>query len=221
MDLQSPDSAHYEPTAKSSGWKITKETLSGEPFKPGSSAYLAASLDGEIKESNSVLLTIKAAFLPFPVKKGIIVVTECQVGTTGARFTLEAQEASLKNLTSDVQIDTSYEVSKSSGATVKLEPKVKTKISKAEVEISPGSAESEKSVTKKVVFSSGETLLVGTTIGSDMVRWSLRPHSGEKAVVDYLEGNLEILALGSWADDKLPTFISTVEPRDRVFWSRR
>lgn len=214
MDLQPPNGPGQQPIAMRAPLKVITTTLSGEPFQLSSTAFIAASFHGELQPPGLIKLKVQIAFRPLPVKKGVVVVTECYIGTTGARVLVEATNATLQNLTSDSKVETQHEVAATDGTTAIVSPSVKL----SDAEVSLGSVERAGSTTRKVSFSSGEALLVGTVLGPNAIQWSLRPHSGEKVVAEYLEGNLELLAHATWEGESYPTFLSSVEPRDRRFF---
>lgn len=176
--------------------------------------HMTISLRGELKLPCSIKLTLSSSFLPLRVKRGVVVVTECSIGTTGAHFLLKAKDASLKNLTPDIRISTVHDIEEQSVTNSNLEPSV----SVGEVEVSVGSLSAQKNVSKKVSFSSGEALLQGVILNPHTIQWSLRPHAGIKVIAGYLEGNLELDALGIWNGEKLPDFYCQAEPSDRRFF---
>ena len=60
---------------------------------------LITHVTGEASSVAQLNLTIDASFLTVPIARGMVVQTECHIGTTGGRFELLSQDASVRSIT--------------------------------------------------------------------------------------------------------------------------
>jgi len=204
--------------------EIPRDDVSGleffevTPVEDGLSFANARLIDvdliGELTSSRSTKLTLRATFLPIPIKTGVVVVVECYIGITGAHFLLKANGAGLNNLTPDVHILADHKIEEQVERKRSFSPSVTAK----KIEVSLGSIDAKQNISRQVSFSSGEAILQGVIVKANQIKWSLRPHAGIKFVTGYLEGNLDLVALGSWDGEILPRFYAEAEPSDRRFF---
>jgi hypothetical protein len=190
--------------------RIVTRVLSGQPWDMLAPAFMFAEFTGALRSESSIGLVIRTAFLPLPIKRGTWVVTECYLGTTGARIVLKAENAALSNHSPCVTVETQSKVSHGSS----VETIINLKTPKFGGTDSGMQSKGAATTTSEVAFTSGEALLQVTPVGSTLIQWSLRPHIGLKAIADYLEGQLNLSAVGTWTGS-VPTFLSTVEAHDR------
>ena len=181
----------------------------------GETACLAVAPAASVKSSNAADIQIGVAFLPVPIKKGFVEIREFYIGITGARFRLDSEHAQLADRTPRALLNVQYESSTKSGST--------NQESYATGGKSPIGVKINKSNTvnseRKAKYSHGEYIFEAVELERSVV-WSLRPHLGEKAVAEYLQGNLHITAEATW-ESSLPVILSKAEPTDRRFFDSR
>jgi hypothetical protein len=163
-------------------------------------------------------LTLDASFLTVPIARGFVVKVECHIGTTGARFELIARRATVQSLTDGTSVDASYENDRLTSSSQKLAPSLSSKAPPSELKLELGSSEATTSASRKVTFPGKEQLLAVTHVGDSGVRWSIRPHRGERAVVDYLEGTVRLEALARWTEGRRPHVEITAQTTDIRFF---
>ena len=182
-------------------------------------ACLITHVTGEASSAAQLDVTIDASFLTVPIAQGVVIQTECHVGTTGARFELLSQEASVRSVTQPTDIATAYENKKEWSAGGSLAPTVSAKTQGASLELSGVATTSATTDSRAVAYAGREPLLAVTTVGESGIRWSLRSHRGERAVADYLEGTLTLSAAASWTISCEPALVVTAQPTDIRFFS--
>lgn len=175
-------------------------------------------VSGVFASATDLDVAIRLCFLPQPISRGIIVHTECNIATTGARIEVLAIGAKVKAKTGPSRIPTKYELTEQPKVGIKFAPSVKfeTKGHKAELQLGEASTETLSSATSST--ESAEDVLAVTHVSDNRLRWSLRPHRGKKLVVDYLEGNLTLNAGANWGRSAEPKFVVTAQPTDIRFF---
>ena len=175
---------------------------------------LITHVTGEASSVAQLNLTIDASFLTVPIARGIVVQTECHIGTTGGRFELLSQDASVRSITQATEIATAYENRKESSSGESLAPSLSAKTAGAEFKLAGVSTTSSITDSRSVAYQGREPLLAVTPVGDSGIRWSLRSHRGEHAVADYLEGMLRLSAAASWNASCEPSLVVTAQPTD-------
>lgn len=177
-------------------------------------ACLATVVSAQQSAGAKMTLTIDAGFSPRVVPKGVVVLVEFFVGTTGARFEATADGAVVRNQTKADVVATSHVVETSRDQSERIEPSGTIKSGTKEVSVTLGASESQASETQRTTFSGSECLLAITEVGRTGVRWHLRRHRGTKAIADYLEGNLVLNAVAEWNAPERPVITVTAQPTD-------
>jgi hypothetical protein len=171
------------------------------PVQRANFSIVELHLSTETLSDTQSQLSLDIAFPVIPIRRGYLEPTDYYVGTTGATVTLTAKEAEFVDYTGPVGIDVEYEQSagKSRSQTGKLAPEYKTKLGPAELQLKPGSLESSFATTSgsSIKYQSKEFLLAPTkSVGS--LTWQVDMPRGEKAVRDFLLGNLSLSATLEW-----------------------
>ena len=146
-------------------------------------------------------IDLNIVFNPIAVRMGTVLKADYFVGSTGAEIFVEAVGGRVSSYSGALELNVDYtnattHVRKSG---VSLSPEVKSKSGSTEESLKLGEiswgAKTERE--HKVSFSCSEMTLVPIDTGN-AVRWRLDTPKGEKAVRDFLIGNLFLFAECTW-----------------------
>jgi hypothetical protein len=156
-------------------------------------------LGAESASSESVKMLVDVVFQSVPLKRPLRR-GYWYLGSTGAEIELQAVRGKITGHTEGSQITVKYTTKsgKDKKFTAKIEPSVKVG---EDVEISAGEISVESTGTREgeAEFISKENLLAVVNRG-DAVVWQESMVRGEKAVRDFLFGNLKLWAQCKWSD---------------------
>ena len=158
-------------------------------------------LDAEPCAANCLRLQLNVVFQPICIRRGLMAPADYYIATTGGTVTLRAPDADLINHTGPNRVAVQHDVSveRETVGSQKLVPEMSGKIGGTGLTVKPGSVER----TAKTVLSHGvkfvsEEMLVAPTNLGNAVEWRIDWHRGEKAVRDFLVGNLRLEATFRW-----------------------
>lgn len=158
-------------------------------------------LDAESPASDSLRLQLNVVFQPIAIRRGLVSRTDYFVATTGGSVKLSAPDAEVVDHTGPNRIEVEHDVSvgRETTGSLKLVPELKGKIGATDLEVKPGSVEhaTKNTLASGIKFASEEMLLVPINLG-DAVEWRIDSHRGEKAVRDFLAGNVYLEATFRW-----------------------
>ncbi len=158
-------------------------------------------LDAESPASDCLRLRLNVVFQPIAIRRGAIAPNDYYVATTGGSATLSAPIAEVVDYTGPSSVAVQHDVSagREIGGYQKLVPELKSKLAGAELEFKPGSVEraTKSSFSSGIKFASEEMVLVPISFGN-AVKWQIDSHRGEKAVRDFLAGNVYLEATFRW-----------------------
>jgi len=158
-------------------------------------------LDAESSNSDSLRVRLNVVFQPIPVRRGPFAPNDYYVATTGGSARLSASNAELVEYTRGSSLAVQYGVraERKVEGHGKLAPELKGKVGAMDLEFKPGSVEhaTQSTLSSGVKFASEEMPLVPIYQG-DAVEWRIDSHRGEKAVRDFLAGNVYLEATFRW-----------------------
>jgi hypothetical protein len=213
-------------TPTSSPQSLTLE-VSGAilPWVPTSTrdrSVMLMDLEPDLLSPNTIRFFINIAFqhIIVPVQIGGKTVN-WRIGATGADVHLRTSKGRVSDYTLGEQLGVDYKnsVTKSRSSKATIKPSVKKKDGRGEIEASGGEVtfESGEARTRETAFHSSERELQAI-FQNDSVRWVLSLAKGEKAVRDYILGNMFLSATCSWPSAPIRGEISA-RPLDVRFFT--
>ncbi len=164
-------------------------------------SVLLLGLNAKLLENDCLQLLLNLVFRPIGLRRGAITPSDYYVATTGAFVSLVAPQAGLLNYTTESRIVVEYDVGleRDIEHTHKLSPDLNTKVGSVDLAIKPGSVTHRATDTRssRAKFASTEMLLVPVDLG-DSIEWRIDSHRAEKAIRDFLTGNVHLEAKFRW-----------------------
>jgi hypothetical protein len=183
---------------------FTVREVADEEWSLGKPAVLAVQVQPGLLSDEEGRLAIAAAFRVERIPVGVVIQTEISIGCTGAHFQVSAQHTTFARWAEGSSMATSYD-----GGT-----EVETRGSATFPHVS-GDLKHRQSANFH--FSGIEQTVVSIRPSPAVLEWSCDSHRGEKAVRDYLMGNLELWATFPIVRDL--SFRVVSKPRDRRFFN--
>lgn len=177
-------------------------------------------LDADREDDGTLRLDLNVVFNPIAVRRGTVRRVDYYVGSTGAEISIKATRGTICDHTQAVTLPVNYTnvTKKQRKVALSLIPTVKAKTGSDEIEAQAGSITrdvgDERSFT--VTFASEERFLAPVLMG-DTIKWVITLPRGEKAIRDFLIGNLYLFAKCAWVKPKKSGYIS-VRPSDVQFF---
>lgn len=176
-------------------------------------------LEAEEKERNAILLdydadrlangdtrlNMKVVFRPISIsrKRGRIQWNNIKIGSTEAEIVVQAVNGTLRDYTPDrtIKVTQTNSKTRSKKTTFSLKPslKVETEGLKGEAELAELSSEKGTEETSETEFENQEKELASHGL-FDEIQWTVKLPRGEKAIHDYLIGNMNLFATFFWAN---------------------
>lgn len=164
-------------------------------------SILLLDVETDLIAADCLRFELNIVFNPIAIRRGRINKVDYFVGSTGAEVFIEATQGKILSHSGPLELDVEYtntsrQTRKSSMC---LTPEFKSKDGAAERSFKPGEIrwEANSESERKASFSCSEMTLVPVNTGNS-VRWRLDTPRGEKAVRDFLIGNLILFAECSW-----------------------
>ena len=181
-------------------------------------SILLLGLEADHEDKDCIRIDLDVVFNPIPVrrKQGPVRQADFYVGCTGAEIGVEASAGSILKHTGPTTLSVGYSNStsrnRSSGLT--LDPILA--MNSGETKLGAVTKEASQEVTFNATFSSEERVLQPVLL-HDTIKWTINLPRGNKAVRDFLMGNLHLFAVCRW--DHVPrTGRVTVRPSDVRFF---
>ena len=150
---------------------------------------------------DSLRLDLNIVFNPMAIRRGGVSKVDYFVGSTGAEIFIEATGGKVVDYTGPQELKVEYnnKSTRTRKSSVSLSPEIKAKAKDNEASFKPGELhwEANQDREQTVSFSCSEMTLVPVNIG-DSIRWRLDTPRGDKAVRDFLMGNLTLFAECTW-----------------------
>jgi hypothetical protein len=180
-------------------------------------SVLLLDIEPDFIDDNKIHLDLNIIFRSIPVKTGIVQRRDYYVGSTGARVVFKAIGGEVKNytgpMTLTVENEQTFKRSRQSG--VKISPAIESgKEFKVNIGDITFQKDAERTFTLK--FSSSERSLAPLAM-HDAVEWEIALPKGEKAIRDYLFGNLYLYVDSEWSG-KLKEGQIEARPSDILFF---
>jgi hypothetical protein len=157
--------------------------------------------DADVAEGSAVRIDLNVAFVPCRIRKGVATRVDYYVGCTGAVITLDLPRAKVGDHTPSSSLDVEYSttIERKRRTALSLSPKLSTEGGDIQQSLEVGSVDrkADSTRTQSFKFASKERELVAT-VSSVGVMWNIDLPHGEKAVRDFLEGNLYLYANCDW-----------------------
>lgn len=174
------------------------------PYEERVRCVMLLDLDADAPAGDSLRLQLNVVFQPIVIRRGLLERSNYYVGTTGGTVVVRAPDADLVDHTGPSSIVVQHEVSSGREVTGarKLVPELGGKLGAMDLEVRPGSVElaRKSTLTTGTSFVSEEMILAPINL-RDAVEWRIDSHRGEKAVRDFLAGNLHLHATFRWKTD--------------------
>jgi hypothetical protein len=171
------------------------------PHEERERCVMLLGLEAESLASDSLRVQLNVVFQPIGIRRGLLAPSDYYIATTGGTVAVTAPDAELVNHTGPNRVAVQHDVSveRETTGSRKLVPELKGKLGATDLGIKPGSIERARRNTQVsgIKFMSEEMLLASTNFG-DAVEWRIDCHRGEKAVRDFLVGNLYLEATFRW-----------------------
>ncbi|MEM9298932.1 MAG: hypothetical protein AAGA64_11135 [Bacteroidota bacterium] len=151
-------------------------------------------------KKDEIRFDIDIAFNPISVRRGSVTVKDFYIGCMGAEIalSLNPDKGVLLEFTEGCSLNVNYtnQNSYQRSATVSLVPEIKSENGKNKTDIKLGSLQyiASKQATFSASFSSDERLLAPIKLGN-AIKWTITLPRGEKAIRDFLIGNLYLFAV--------------------------
>jgi len=179
-------------------------------------------MDFEVDEvpRGGLRLDVDVAFNPLSVRRGAVTRVDFYIGSTGAEISVQATEGAIQEHTGPSTLSVSYANKQTlvRQTTLSLTPSLKTKKGTAESELSLGAITREASHAREFAASfASEERFLATTVLRDTIKWTVTLPRGEKAIRDFLVGNLYLFAICHWPERPRRGTI-TVRPSDVRFF---
>ncbi len=158
--------------------------------------------NADLEDDTTLRLDLNIAFNPQPIRRGLVTRADWYVGCTGVEVSVEADSGMVTHHTQamTLQVDYSNTVKKQRKASLDLTPCIQAKNGHNDVKVKPGSIK-HNALTDNVFsvkFKSEERFLQSIHLGNS-VKWILSLPRGEKAIRDFLAGNLYLFCNCIWA----------------------
>jgi hypothetical protein len=180
-------------------------------------SVLLLDIEPDFIDDNKIHLDLNIIFRSIPVKSGTLQCRDYYVGSTGARIIFKAIGGEVKDYTGPMTLtvdhEQTFERSRRSG--VNVAPAIEGgKELKAKVGEITFQKDAKRTFTLK--FSSSERSLAPVFM-HDTVEWEIALPKGEKAIRDYLFGNLYLYVDSEWACERKEGQVE-VRPSDILFF---
>jgi hypothetical protein len=155
----------------------------------------------DLPEVGKLRMDLDVVFNPLPIRRGKFAREDFWVGSTGVEVALVARDGIVLDSTRSMTIEVSYS-NKTTGTqnvSIALSPAVKKK--KAQEEFEVGGLGLTMSRGRQREFATtfdNEERILAASLAGDTVRWLLMLPHGDKAVRDFLFGNLYLFATCNW-----------------------
>jgi len=154
--------------------------------------------DADMTKNKSLRVDLNVAFTPIPVRRGKITRrTDFHIGSTGATIKVKTNNSTLKNYSKEKTLKVKYSntTKRKRNFTFTLKPEVTAKSGDVQIGASIGSVTREKGDerTFSTAFSNKERKLATTAL-NNTITWSIELPRGDKAIRDFLIGNLYLYA---------------------------
>lgn len=181
---------------------------------------LLLDLEADHENDGSLRLDLNVVFNPISVRRGIATLVDYYVGCTGAEISIELTRGAIRSHTQAATLDVSYNNTTKTQRTAKLclSPAVKTKTGISESDVTVGEITYDTAAERffTSTFASQERYLSPALMGNT-IKWTITIPRGEKAIRDFLHGNLYLFAQGSW--DRFPrSGCVSIRPSDVLFF---
>jgi hypothetical protein len=173
-----------------------------------------------IDDNESIRIDLDVVFNPKPIRRGTLQRYDYYVGSTGAEISLTINDGTIDSFTPEVKIDVDYSntVGENRKSNVSLSPSMEVTqgTSKVKANIGTFAKESAEHSNFSASFKSSERILVPSIIGNT-IKWNLNLPRGEKAVSDFLNGNLYLFAQCNWSNNEKSGIVN-LRPSDVLFF---
>ena len=159
-------------------------------------------LDADMEGTETLRLDVNVIFNPLPVRRGTLTRVDYYIGSTGAEVSVDASGGKVHGHTPAATLDVNYsnatQSRRKAGLTLKPEMKVKDLSRAAEAKLGSVTRAAGQERVQSAAFASAERVLAPVAT-DDGVKWTVSLPRGEKAVRDFLIGNLYLFAKCTWA----------------------
>ena len=178
--------------AKLCRWMSTKEKLR---------TLVMFDIEPDLLDERVIRLDINVVFNHIPVRKGFAQKADFYIGTTGAEIFTEFDEGSIRHFTEQTSFNVNYTntVKHNRKSSVSIKPDIDTKTDQEKAKVGAGSISLEKGADRTFTsaFTNKERILIPVHMGS-LLRWVITLPRGEKAIRDFLLGNIYLFVVCSW-----------------------
>ncbi|ADM08773.1 hypothetical protein PB2503_03492 [Parvularcula bermudensis HTCC2503] len=158
---------------------------------------LHVDIDADFNSSQTISYTIDVVFDPSPFSTGIFEKVDFYVGSTGVNITIDFFDGEVHGFTEEISISVEYTNDRliERYADLTISPKIELSSGKASMKTEVGSIHRKKGerYTQSSAFQCREAVLTPIDLGSG-VRWLLQQPRSDKAIRDFLAGNLHLAA---------------------------
>jgi hypothetical protein len=174
---------------------------------------LLLDFDADLEDDETLRIDLNVVFNPIPIRRGRITSADYYIGSTGAEISLKAISGTIQQYTTGAKLDVHY--SSTTTRLRKVSLILKTNVGFGSIN---HDATEERSFTS--TFASEERYLAPVHMG-DTIKWVINLPRGEKAIRDFLIGNLYLFAMCAWSSQSKSGWVS-IRPADiRFFDSKR
>lgn len=185
---------------------------------------LLLDLEADATTNRGIRLDLDVVFCPIPIRHGVLNRSDFYVGSTGAEVTVVAERGQVHEHTGPETLVVNYsnKTTQVRSADLDLAPELEAESGGAKAKASLGSIKRQQSDSREFTasFQSEERRLAPMHLHNS-VKWTITQPRGEKAVRDFLLGNLYLNATCRWAGQARSGAVE-VRPSDvRFFTSDR
>jgi len=158
-------------------------------------------IEADVLDDFSMRFDLNVVFNCIPVRRGVLQKTTHYIGTTGAQISAECRNATLKGFTAEKTLDVNYKNTdgrtRTRSLTIAPELTITNTSAESSAKIGALQFDAGQQRTFSSMFSSQERLLTVINMG-DTLKWVIDLPRGEKAIRDFLIGNLYLFVEFVW-----------------------